>query len=156
MTRKIFSTGTNDEDSNNENINNANSNGFTEAEPLGNAEDIYHKKVESASAYDVPTEEENNNTSEDNVLTVQPTMVPKIDNNNNTNTDNIPKEDYDNNEINNLIAEEEKEKKKEINAKDVEQNGKRTGLKTSLRLASEWRNSYAEEFEDGTFLINGR
>ena len=84
-------------------------------------------------------------------------MVPTIDNNNNNmNTDNIPKEDYDNNEINNLIAEEEKEKKKEINAKDVERNGKRTGLKTSLRLASEWRNSYAEEFEDGTFLINGR
>ena len=72
------------------------------------------------------------------------------------NTDNIPKEDYDNNEINSLIVEKEKEKKKEINVKDVERNGERTKLRTSLRLASDWRNGYVEEFQDGTFFINGR
>ena len=42
-----ISTGTNDEDSNNENINNANSNEFTEAVPLGNVEDIYHKRLKA-------------------------------------------------------------------------------------------------------------
>ena len=83
-------------------------------------------------------------------------MVLTTDNNNNMNTENIPKEDYNNNEINNLIAEEETEKKKEINVKDVERNGKRTGLRTSLRPTSDWKNNYTEEFQDGTFLINGR